>query len=91
MSTDKKLDYKEYTEIDGIGTDYGTNSATYKLASALLGQTPRPEKIAVHGVAYVAATGNPTELSAALNELVKKYNDFSTYIAHFKLIQLLLN
>ncbi|HHT7186908.1 TPA: DUF3383 family protein [Bacillus cereus] len=76
LSTDKKLDYKEYTEIDGIGTDYGTNSATYKLASAILGQTPRPEKIAVHGVTYVAATGNPTELSAALNELVKKYNDF---------------
>lgn len=76
LSTDKKLDYKEYTEIDGIGTDYGTNSATYKLASAILGQTPRPEKIAVHGVTYVVATGNPTELSAALNELVKKYNDF---------------
>ncbi|HDR4393016.1 DUF3383 family protein [Bacillus cereus] len=76
LSTDKKLDYKEYTEIDGIGTDYGTNSATYKLASALLGQTPRPEKIAIYGVAYVAATGNPTDLSTALNELVKKYNDF---------------
>ncbi|WP_240676301.1 DUF3383 family protein [Bacillus albus] len=76
LSTDKKLDYKEYTEIDGIGTDYGTNSATYKMASAILGQTPRPEKIAVHGVTYVAATGNPTELSAALNELVKKSNDF---------------
>ncbi|KAA0766480.1 DUF3383 family protein [Bacillus sp. SH5-2] len=76
LSTDKKLDYKEYTDIAGIGTDYGTNSATYKMASAILGQTPRPEKIAVHGVAYVAATGNPTELSAALNELVKKYNDF---------------
>lgn len=76
LSTDKKLDYKEYTDIAGIGTDYGTNSATYKMASAILGQTPRPEKIAVHGVTYVVATGNPTELSAALNELVKKYNDF---------------
>ncbi|MGH0678682.1 DUF3383 family protein [Bacillus luti] len=76
LSTDKKLDYKEYTDIEGISTDYGTNSATYKMASAILGQKPRPEKIAIHGVAYVAATGNPTELSAALNELVKKYNDF---------------
>lgn len=75
LSTDKKLDYKEYTEIDGIGTDYGTNSETYKMASAILGQAPRPEKVAVLGVTYTE-TGKPTDLSAALNELVKKYNDF---------------
>lgn len=75
LSTDKKLDYKEYTEIDGIGTDYGTDSETYKMASAILGQAPRPEKVAVLGVVYTD-TGIPTDLSGALNELVKKHNDF---------------
>ncbi|MCP1176202.1 DUF3383 domain-containing protein [Bacillus sp. 1663tsa1] len=75
LSTDKKLDYKEYKEIEGIGTDYGTNSATYKMASVILGQKPRPEKIAVYGVTYIE-TGKPADLSAALNELIKKHSDF---------------
>lgn len=76
LSTEKDAAYKEYTELSGIGTDYGETSETYKLANAIMGQNPRPAKVAVFGTLYDAAVGVATDLSAALNELVKTHDDF---------------
>jgi hypothetical protein len=72
LSDDKDAAYKEYTEVDGIGTDFGIGSETYKLAQAVFGQSPRPATVAVLG--ELAPT--PAELVAALTTLVKTENDF---------------
>lgn len=75
LSHEKVSEYKEYRDIDGIATDFGVESATYKMASALFGQSPRPFKIAIHGILN-DAPGTPDKLVEALNELIKKHNDF---------------
>ena len=77
LSTDKAAAYKEYTDVAAIGTDFGVESKTYKLASAIFGQTPKPAKVAVYGVGdYVDGTDPVSELSAALNTLVLTRNDW---------------
>jgi hypothetical protein len=76
LSTDKNADYKEYTDLTGVSTDFGAESETYKLASAIFGQTPRPEKIAIYGLIYDSAINTPSELVVALNELVDEHNEF---------------
>lgn len=40
-----------YTTLAGVVTDYATTTATYKMASAIFAQSPRPPKIAVGRVA----------------------------------------
>ena len=80
LSLDKALPYKEYsgdTALAEIGTEFGVESKTYKLASAIFGQTPKPSKVAVYGVGtYVDGVDPASELSAALNELVLTRNDW---------------
>ena len=76
LSHEKAAEYKEYTGIDGIGTDFGEESETYKMAQRIFGQTPRPEKLAINGILYEEPTSKPADLVAALNVLVKKHNDF---------------
>lgn len=76
LSTDKDANYAEYTDIAGIGEEFGTNSETYKLASVIFGQEPKPEKVAVLGVLYNSGSDTPDELTAALNELIKTNNDW---------------
>lgn len=75
FATDMARPYKEYYEISEVGQDYGETTAAYKMASRIFGQTPRPAKIAMFGVQYVAPA-TPEALVAALNELVENHNDF---------------
>lgn len=75
-STEKNMAYKEYTEVADVSTDYGAESETYKLAAKIFGQSPRPEKVAIHGVLYEPIGDTPAEIVAALNMLMLEQNDF---------------
>lgn len=80
LSTEKAAPYKEYsgdTALASIGTDFGTNSKTYALASALLGQNPRPNTVATYGI-LKAASG---DMTTALNTLILSHNDFFYLLA----------
>jgi Protein of unknown function (DUF3383) len=77
LATSKDLAYKVYTDIEQVTTDFATTTEEYKLLSRMFGQNPRPAEIAVYGVQYDSATGDPSELTAALNTLVTMgKNDF---------------
>lgn len=79
LGTTKAAAYKEYMSneaISGITTDFGASSNEVKLATSIMGQNPRPAKIAVLGVAYIEATGDAAELTAALSTLTLTNNDW---------------
>ncbi|KAB8139266.1 DUF3383 domain-containing protein [Gracilibacillus oryzae] len=65
-STDKP--YTLYRTLDAVAEDYGENTEAYRMANRIFAQTPRPVDIAILGVTYDAATGDPTTLTAALND-----------------------
>lgn len=79
LATSKVQAYKEYTgdnALASIGVDFGQASREYKLAEKLLGQENKPAKVAVYGVAYDGATGDPNDLKAALDTLLREHSDF---------------
>lgn len=82
LSTEQAQAYKEYAgdeALASIGTDYGEASETYKVAASILGQTPRPEKVAVYGFVYGGTT--PAELSTELNTLQLEHDDWFYLVA----------
>jgi len=80
LATSKNLPYKVYTDIEQVANDFATTTEEYKLFSRMFGQNPRPAEIAVYGVQYDGATGNPTDLTAALNTLVTMGNNDFYYL-----------
>jgi len=76
LAKSKNLPYKVYTEIDQVASDFATTTEEYKLLSRMFGQNPRPAEIAVFGVQYDEAKGDPKTLVTALNDLIKTHNDF---------------
>lgn len=76
LSHEKLMEYKEYTGIEGVATDYGESSETYKLANSIFSQVPRPQKLAINGILYDGVAGDPADLVAALNLLMKSNGDF---------------
>lgn len=74
LATSKVAAYTEYTDISGIGTDFGTSSNEYKLANAIFAQSPRPAKIAIYGILYDGTT--TSQLTDALNTLILAHNDW---------------
>jgi len=73
LATNGQKDYAEYTSIADVAEDYPETTAAYKIAARVLGQSPRPSRIAMVGVEY---DDDPTTLTAALNELVQTNNDW---------------
>lgn len=77
ISDDKVAPYQEFTGVELVGELYGVESNTYKLASRIFGQTPRPQKIGIMGIAAADETGlAPAEYVAAANTLSKSHGDF---------------
>jgi Protein of unknown function (DUF3383) len=76
LATSKTQNYKTYSDLSAIAADFAESTEEYKLAAALLGQSPRPDKVAIYGTVYDGATGNPTDLTTALNTLIKTHNDW---------------
>lgn len=76
LATSKAFAYKVYTDISEVPADFAETTEEYKMLSRMFGQNPRPAEIAVYGVLYDNAVDTPTELTAALNELIKTHNDF---------------
>lgn len=76
LATSKDLPYKVYTDIEQVTADFATTTEEYKLLSRMFSQNPRPAEIAVFGVQYDEALGDPATLITALNDLIKTHNDF---------------
>lgn len=74
LATSKDLQYTLYREIADVAEDFDVTSEEYKLASRLLGQTPKPTEIAIAGIEYGGA--DPAELVAALNTIAAQNSDF---------------
>lgn len=75
LGTSKAQDYKEYSAIADVNTDFGPESKEYKIASRIFGQSPSPQKIAISSILY-GEEGVPNDLVMALNNLVKIHNDW---------------
>jgi hypothetical protein len=87
FSGDEVAAYKEYsgdTALAEIGVDFSVESDTYKLAAKILGQTPKPEKLAVYGIVFVEGTTPIAELAAALDELILTNNDWFYLVSTFQ-------
>lgn len=65
-------EYKVYSELEQVSADYGTDSVAYKMAAAILSQRIRPSQIAIYNMG--TRTGDPTELSTALDEILNAGN-----------------
>jgi hypothetical protein len=76
LGTSKVLAYKEYTDAASIATDYGAGSKEAKIATALFSGTPKVDKVVSLGIVYNGQTGNPADMTAALNTLVLSHNDW---------------
>lgn len=68
--------YKEYLDAPAVAADFAEETTVYKKAAAYFGQENKPEKLAIYGIDYAVGTDQPTELTAALNTLVKEHNDW---------------
>lgn len=84
LSPEQNSPYKVYDGITGIGTDFGTSSETYKIASAIFAQSPSPQKVAVYGVQHSPIDEAVTELTDALSNLVRSNNDFYYLVSPFQ-------
>lgn len=79
LGTTKAAEYKEYMAdeaVSGVTTDFGADSKELKLIKAIMGQNPRPAKVAVLGVLFDEASGQPTTLTAALSTLLLSKSDW---------------
>lgn len=86
LATHAAVPYAEYTSIADVAEDYPETTAAYKIAARVLGQSPRPSRIAMVGVEYDDGDDgddgddNPTTLTttltSALNDLVQTNNDW---------------
>lgn len=72
VSADSNKGYAEFTSLSEVSEKYSEETNAYKMANRVFGQSPRPPKIAMFGV---DAEG-PSEITAALNELVETKNDW---------------
>jgi hypothetical protein len=80
LATSKDLAYKVYTDIEQVTSDFADTTEEYKLLARMFEQDPRPAEIAVYGVQYDSATGNPTDLTTALDALVTMGNNDFYYL-----------
>ncbi|WP_205651884.1 DUF3383 family protein [Bacillus infantis] len=76
LGTSKDSAYKTYSDLDQVKVDFDDTTEEFKLASAILNQEPKPEKVAILGVAYDSESESYSVLTNALDELVKVNNDF---------------
>ncbi len=76
FSTSGAHDYKEYNRLSEVEVDFAQGTPEYAMAQAIFAQDPAPEKIAIYGIAYASGTDPVTDLSDALNTLVKSHNDW---------------
>lgn len=74
LATNEVKAYNEYTGIEAVATDYPVGTEAYKIASRILGQTPKPPMIAMVGFEYDEL--DYTTLVTDLNELIELKNDW---------------
>lgn len=71
--------YKEYiaaTAVAEITTDFGAGAKEVLLATAIMAQNPRLNKVVTLGILFTEGTSPTTDLSNALNTLMLTKNDF---------------
>lgn len=76
LDTSKEFAYEEFTELADLAIEYGNTTEVYALAKALFDQTPRVEKVAVFGIAYIAGTDPTTDLTTALDTFRIDHDDW---------------
>ena len=76
LATNADKDYEEYVDLASVAEDYAESTTAYKMANAIFGQTPRPERVAIYGVDHDPGVDAPADLVAALNTLVDTKNDW---------------
>ncbi|WP_026702860.1 DUF3383 family protein [Salibacterium aidingense] len=80
LSTSGDHEYKEYSEIGEVESDFDTSSETYKQAEAIFNQDQPPDRIAIFGIVYEpdldTDPDDPTVLTTALNGLIERDNDW---------------
>lgn len=70
LATSKAHPFTLYEDIADVTEDFDETTEVYKMASRILGQTPRPTDIAIVGVEYDL---QPTSLVSALNDIKDDY------------------
>jgi len=74
FGTTKAHAYTEYTSLQEVAEDFQTTDPEYLAAQAMLRQSPRPSRIAIHSIARTTPAAG--DLAAALNTLVGTHNDW---------------
>lgn len=76
LGTTNEQAYKEYTDLEEVAEDFDVSDKEYVMANRILGQSPRPEKLAIYGVNYDPDVDSPTDLVEALNTLMQQEGDW---------------
>ena len=50
LTTQSDNEYKEYSGIDAVALDFGTDTTAYGMAAAMFSQDPAPQKVAIVGI-----------------------------------------
>lgn len=72
LTTAEDFEFTNYEDIKEVADDFDVTSEAYKMASRILGQTPRPNEIAIMGV-ELGEEDEPTVLIEALNDTDDEY------------------
>jgi len=81
LATSKNTNYKEYTGIEAVASDFSVESEEYALFNRMFSQNPRPAQVASYGFQYErggeeGGGDEPQALADVMNELIKSHNDF---------------
>ncbi|NGP45969.1 DUF3383 domain-containing protein [Bacillaceae bacterium SIJ1] len=72
LASTKDHPFTTYSTIEALSADFDESTGIYKRANRIFSQNPRPEKIAVLGVAYDSETADPTAFTTTLNDNAQK-------------------
>lgn len=76
LGTSKASGYKEYKNLAAVKNDFAETTEEYKLAQSYFNQEPSPIKVAIASVVYDEGAGSVDTLTAALDEINSKNNDY---------------
>jgi hypothetical protein len=71
--------YEEYdisSNLTAVVADYADTTEVYKIAAAIAGQSPRPQKLAIFGLDISSSSTKPADVTAALNTLITTNNNW---------------
>ncbi len=76
LDTSADSSYKEYGDLSTLAQDFASGTAVHDIATAIFGQSPQVEKVAVYGTAFASGTDPVSDLTAALDTLVIDHDEW---------------